>query len=290
MKLDALSLPGGGFAMVAVDQREALRGMYALKRGVTVDDLTLTNFKVLVAQVLSPAASGLLVDQEFGLKQIVDAKALSPNCGLIAAADLLIGPAGGAATDTAIDPDVDAAEMKRVGAVALKLLILWRSNDDPTLRGEMARKFISSCQANDLISLVEIIVKPPTNGGDFDREIDIVRAAREASSWGCDVYKAEVPFGGIASDEEMERVFRQMNSAINGVWVVLSNGVAKEDFERSVELACKAGASGFLAGRAVWADVVGDENERESLEMISKPRLERLAYVVSKNIIKVRSF
>lgn len=285
MKLDALSLPGGGLAMVAVDQREALRGMYAMKRGVTVADQTLTDFKVLVAQVLSPSASGLLVDQEFGLRQIVAARALTPNCGLIAAADLLIGPAGGAATDTALDPDIDAAEMKGLGAVALKLLILWRSDEDPMIRAEMAQKFISSCQANDLISLVEIIVKPPTKGGEFNREIDIVRAAAEASSWGCDVYKAEVPFGGKASDEEMARVYRLMNSAIKGVWVVLSNGVAKEDFERSVELACKAGASGFLAGRAVWADVVGDDNERHSLETISKPRLERLAQLVSKNII-----
>ncbi len=284
MRLDALSLPGGGLAMVAVDQREALRGMYALKRGVPIDDQTLTDFKVLVAQVLAPVASGLLVDLEFGLKQIVDAKALTPNCGLIAAADLLIGPAGGAATDTAIDPEVDAAEMKQLGAVALKLLILWRSNEDPTLRAEMARKFISSCQANGLISLVEIIVKPPTNGGEFNREVDIVCAATEASSWGCDVYKAEVPFGGKASDDEMTRVYAQMNSAIRGVWVVLSNGVAKEDFERSVELACKAGASGFLAGRAVWADVVGDEDERHSLETISRPRLERLAHVVSMHI------
>ena len=289
MKLDALSLPGGGLAMVAVDQREALRGMYALKRGAPVENQTLMDFKVLVAQVLSPAATGLLVDQEFGLRQIVDAKALTPNCGLIAAADLLIGPAGGAATDTAIDPEVDAAEMKRLGAVALKLLILWRSDEDPTLRAEMARKFISLCQGHGLISLVEIIVKPPTNGEGFDREIDIVRAATEASSWGCDVYKAEVPFGGKASDEEMTRVYGQMNTAIKGVWVVLSNGVATADFERSVQLACKAGASGFLAGRAIWADVVGDENERESLEKISKPRLERLAYVVSTNIIKVRS-
>ncbi|MEY4001919.1 MAG: putative aldolase, partial [Pseudomonadota bacterium] len=74
---------------------------------------------------------------------------------------------------------------------------------------------------------------------------------------GMDVYKAEVPFGGKASDDEMKRVYDQMHDAIGIPWVVLSNGVAKEDFERAVSLACKSGAKGFLAGRAVWADVVG---------------------------------
>jgi sulfofructosephosphate aldolase len=289
MRLDALSLPNGGLAMVAVDQREALRGMYTARTGNTVDDQTLTKFKVLVAEVLSPSASGLLVDQEFGLRQIVDAQSLTPNCGLIAAADLLLGPAGGAATDTAIDPNVSASEMKNLGAVALKLLILWRSNEDSIIRTEMAKEFIDSCKSNNLISLVEIIVKPPTNGDRFDREVDIVRAATEAATWGCDVYKAEVPFGGKASDEEMLRIYRLMNFAIKGVWVVLSNGVATEDFERAVKLACQSGASGFLAGRAIWADVVGDENERESLERISKPRLESLAYAVSTNILKYES-
>ncbi|MGA1738830.1 MAG: hypothetical protein ACO4AM_06085, partial [Candidatus Nanopelagicaceae bacterium] len=94
VSLAPLALSSGGLAMVAVDQREALRGMYAAKRGGEIGDEVLTDFKVAVAEKLSDLASGLLVDLDFGLKQIVDRKALAPNCGLIAAQDLLIGPAG----------------------------------------------------------------------------------------------------------------------------------------------------------------------------------------------------
>jgi sulfofructosephosphate aldolase len=283
--LAPLSLPSGGLAMVAVDQREALRGMYAAKRSGVIGDEVLTDFKVAVAEQLSDLASGLLVDLDFGLRQIVEQKVLAPSCGLIAAQDLLIGPAGGAATDTAIDDRVDAAEMRRLGAVALKLLILYRSDESPEMRAEMAKKFIDGAKQSGLISLVEIIVKPPRNGGDFDREVEIVNAAKEASAWGMDVYKAEVPFGGKASDDEMKRVYDQMHDAIGIPWVVLSNGVAKEDFERAVSLACKSGAKGFLAGRAVWADVVGDADERASLTSISRPRLQRFIDAVNDNLI-----
>ena len=285
VSLAPLALASGGLAMVAVDQREALRGMYAAKRGGEIGDEVLTDFKVAVAEKLSDLASGLLVDLDFGLKQIVDRKALAPNCGLIAAQDLLIGPAGGAATDTAIDDRVDAAEMKRLGAVALKLLILYRADESPEMRAEMAKKFIDGARKEGLISLVEIIVKPPRNGGDFDREIEIVNAAKEASAWGMDVYKAEVPFGGKASDDEMKNVYKQMHDAIGVPWVVLSNGVAKEDFERAVSLACASGARGFLAGRAVWADVVGDEDERASLTSISRPRLQSFINAVNEHLI-----
>ena len=37
-------------------------------------------------------------------------------------------------------------------------------------------------------------------------------------------------------------------------WVLLSGGVDDATFERQVEVACHAGASGVLVGRSVWAE------------------------------------
>ena len=91
--LTKLARPSGALAMVAVDQREALRGMFAAHQSTPVPDSQLTQFKVDVARELSPFASALLVDQEFGIDAIIDQKALRGSCGLIAAADLLVGPA-----------------------------------------------------------------------------------------------------------------------------------------------------------------------------------------------------
>lgn len=48
-------------------------------------------------------------------------------------------------------------------------------------------------------------------------------------------------------------------------WVILSSGVDADIFGRAVSIAMKGGASGFLAGRAVWASVVGAQDPQTML-------------------------
>ncbi|MCX6430994.1 MAG: hypothetical protein NTX12_08650 [Actinobacteria bacterium] len=279
--LTNLARPSGALAMVAVDQREALRGMFAPHQVGPVSDAQLTQFKVDVARELSPFASALLVDQEFGIDAIVDQKALSPNCGLIAAADLLLGPAGGAATDTGVDPAIDPIRMKNIGSVGLKFLVLWRSDESPEMRAQLVEKFNELCRAAALPSIIEIIVKPPTDSSlAFDREAELIIAAKEAASWKPDLYKAEVPFHGEGDLLAITRNAERISEVIGGPWVVLSNGVKQPNFANAVKACAQGGASGFLAGRAVWADIVGASDIPKALRDISIPRLEALGEIV----------
>ncbi len=281
--LTNLARPSGTLAMVAVDQREALRGMLAKHQNEAVTDSQLTEFKVSVARELSPFASALLVDQEFGLDAIVDAEALSNGCGLIAAADLLIGPAGGAATDTAVDPDVDPMRMAKIGAVGLKFLILWRNDESVASRRKLVDEFNLLCDKSGLPSIIEVIVKPPHDSTKtWDREVEIIIAAREARAWGADLYKAEVPYQGEGDLAKITEAAAAITDAIDGPWVVLSNGVKAELFANAVMACCQGGASGFLAGRAVWADIVGSADTPAALREVSIPRLENLAAIVDK--------
>jgi sulfofructosephosphate aldolase len=86
--LQDISRPGGGFAMLAVDQREAMRMMFAAAgQPQPIADSVLTDFKVAATQILTPYASAVLADQQFCLQQIVEERAVAPECGLIVAAD-----------------------------------------------------------------------------------------------------------------------------------------------------------------------------------------------------------
>ena len=279
--LTALARPSGALAMVAVDQREALRGMFAAHQSTPVLDSQLTQFKVDVARELSPYASALLVDQEFGIDAIIDQKVLKNSCGLIAAADLLVGPPGGAATDTAIDPEVDPIRMSDIGSVGLKFLILWRNDESPDMRAQLVEDFNKLCQISGLPSIVEIIVKPPrdTTKG-FNREEEIIIAAREAATWKPDLYKAEVPFHGEGDLNLVMKNADRISEAIGSPWVVLSNGVKQPFFADAVKACAMGGASGFLAGRAVWADIVSSPDIPKALREISIPRLEQLTEIV----------
>jgi len=279
--LTKLARTSGALAMVAVDQREALRGMFAAHQSTPVPDSQLTQFKVDVARELSPYASALLVDQEFGIDAIIDQKALKNSCGLIAAADLLVGPPGGAATDTAIDPDVDPIRMRDIGSVGLKFLVLWRNDESPDMRAQLVEEFNKLCRVSGLPSIIEIIVKPPTDSTkSFNREEELIVAAKEAAAWKPDLYKAEVPFHGEGDLSAITKNAERISEAIGSPWVVLSNGVKQPFFNEAVKACSMGGASGFLAGRAVWADIVGASDIPQALREVSIPRLEQLAEIV----------
>jgi sulfofructosephosphate aldolase len=255
--------------------------MFAAHQSTPVPDSQLTQFKVDVARELSPYASALLVDQEFGIDAIINQKALQGSCGLIAAADFLVGPAGGAATDTAIDPDVDPIRMLDIGSVGLKFLVLWRNDESPDVRAKLVEDFNKLCQVSGLPSIIEIIVKPPTDTSrSFNREEELIIAAREAAAWKPDLYKAEVPFHGEGDLNLITKNAERISEAIGSPWVVLSNGVKQPFFNDAVKACAMGGASGFLAGRAVWADIVGSPDIPKALREVSIPRLKQLAEIV----------
>ncbi|MBL5923588.1 sulfofructosephosphate aldolase [Lelliottia amnigena] len=279
--LKDITRPSGGFSMLAVDQREAMRLMFAAA-GVPapVTDRHLTDFKVDAAKILSPYASAILVDQQFCYHQIVEQNAIAKSCAMIVAADEFI-PGNGIPVDSVvIDKGVDAQAVKRDGGKALKLLVLWRSDEDPAQRLEMVRNFNQLCHANGLLSIIEPVVRPPRRGDVFDREQAIIEAAKELGDSGADLYKVEMPLYGKGTQQALLNASQKLNEQINMPWVILSSGVDEKLFPRAVSVAMQAGASGFLAGRAVWSSVVGLPDTELMLRDISVPKLQRLGEIV----------
>ena len=268
--LKDISRPGGGFAMLAVDQREAMRLMFAAAgQPKPIADSVLTDFKVAATRILSPYASAVLADKQFCLEQIVEQGAVANSCGLIVAADLFI-PGNGIPVDSVeIDMSVDPHKAREMGAKALKLLVLWREDDPAEER---------------LAMVIEPVVRPPRRGWDFDRESAIVAAAAELGGTEADLYKAEMPLGGKGDEKTLLAACQQLNDQMKMPWVILSSGVDADIFGRAVSIAMKGGASGFLAGRAVWASVVGAQDPQTMLRDVSVPRLQRLAEIVDEGI------
>ncbi len=283
---DAMTLarPSGGFAMLAVDQREALRDMMAHARGADVADADMTAFKVSAARALTPYASAVLVDPEFGWDAVVADDAVAPGCALIAAADRFVAGAGEFVRESTFDRTLDIESLKRQGAVALKLLVLWREDQDPQQRIDEVSAFVEACREHDLVSVVEPVSRGRWDGRPSDLEAGVLAAPAELGGGGADLDKAEVPFKGRESDERVSEACRALTDRIDGPWVVLSSGVDADRFPETVGIACRAGASGFLAGRAVWASVLGADAVDDALRTTSVPRLERLGRIVDDNL------
>jgi sulfofructosephosphate aldolase len=278
-----LSLPHGGFGMLALDQRESLRNMFVRAgAGPVVDDGTLRRFKRHALEILSPHVSGVLLDRPLAVRQTRPAE-IAPGCGLILAADDLHHGPGGQVESTELDPLVTPAFIEVVGAVAVKLLVIWRAGQDRERRADLVPAFLDVARRAGVASLVEGIVRPD---GDEPwvsarhRHEAIILAAAELSSFGPTIYKAEVP-GYVEGD--LSRVHEEsvrMSEVVGGPWVVLSNGVRQADFADAVLSACGGGAHGFLAGRAIWSDVVGEPDEPLAFRTRSMSRLDRLVGIV----------
>jgi sulfofructosephosphate aldolase len=274
--LAALARPSGTFLMVAMDQRDSLRTMLSQHHD-DADDARMVRFKVAVARELGPYASGFLIDRHYAYEDIVRERLLPGSCGLILAVDALEQPPGGIVEETELDEGADVAAAVRNGVVALKLLVIWRDDERRAHRVETARRFAELAGSHGLVSVLEPVVRGPEG---FDLDAAIVEAAAELAATGCDLYKCQVPTLGAAEPDEITEWSRRIDAVVPCPWVVLSQGVEPERYPLAVEAACKGGASGMLAGRAVWMSTVAADDPTELLRERSVPRLQELGRIV----------
>lgn len=275
--LDTLSLPTGQFAMVALDQRESLATMLR-DRGLSDSDADMTDLKLDLVRALAPVASGLLIDAQHGFDRVSNDGMLPKSCGLILAADRLTQERGGPVADTFIDDRVDPAAARSAGAVALKLLVIWRADHRRDRLVAMADSFIRRCRASGLLSVLEPVAPPA--GTDFDLNAAILDAATALAPLRPDIYKAQVPHAGRGEFGELIAACARLDALVPVPWVVLSNGVRPDDFPRAVEAACRGGASGMLAGRAVWTSALGATHRAAAVTAAAR-RLAELAEIVT---------
>lgn len=260
MTLDALARPSGAFLMVAMDQRESLRAMLR-EHGHDATEERVERFKVGVARELAPYASGFLIDRDH-----VAAVRPFVERGLILAVDRLLQDPGGPVEDTDLDEGVDVPP----GVAALKLLVIWRDDGERERRVETSRRFVELARSRGQLSVLEGVVRTAPE----DRDEAIVEAARELAAVGPSLYKCEVP------GREIERRCGEVDAAVECPWVVLSQGVDPADFPSAVEAACKGGASGILAGRAVWTAALAADDPTPLIRRHSVPRLQELGAIV----------
>ncbi len=257
--LDAIASPDGTFAVVAMDQRNTLRRMYA---AVGIDDPAvdeLTAIKADVVEALAPAASAFLLDPTFGVPAL-DQVDRSAGFGVLVAAEPESRLSWQGEPRASLDPGQNAEWVRAQGGSALKFLIQVRA-DRPVVAGgpdltaealDVIGQVIADCREAGVPSVIENLIYPlPGEDLTPERRADaIIEAARALDDLGPDLLKLEYP-GDPAT-------CRRLGEAIRSPWAVLSAGVDFDVFTDVLRVSCdEGGASGFIAGRAVWKDAVG---------------------------------
>jgi tagatose 1,6-diphosphate aldolase len=277
--LNAVSNSEGVIAAAAMDQRGSLKSAIAKDKGIDKSAVTaqmLEEFKTAVVRVLTPYASAILLDPEYGLPA---ALARAKNAGLLLAYE----NSGYDNTRPGRLPDLlDIWSVRRLaaaGADCIKILLYYTPLDPPAIN-EIKHAWIerigAECIASDVPFFLEF-VGYEENGdekgiGFARKKPEIVAGSmREFSKpqYAVDVLKVEVPVNmayvagtrsckgeSAYTREQAKEYFRHAAEAAKKPFIYLSAGVSNDVFTETLELAAESGVnfSGVLCGRATWKE------------------------------------
>jgi tagatose-1,6-bisphosphate aldolase len=153
---------------------------------------------------------------------------------------------------------------------------------------DMVRSVATDCHAHDLPLFVEPVsysIDPALSKSSAEfaaqRPAIVRETARRFSKLGADVLKLEFPADADFDQDahNWQTACEAVNAACTVPWVLLSAGVDFAVFERQVNIACRSGSSGFLAGRAIWKECVAmpAQARQQFLQTTAVERLKRLS-------------
>ncbi|MCC6367053.1 MAG: tagatose 1,6-diphosphate aldolase [Bryobacterales bacterium] len=278
--MKALSNERGVIAAAAMDQRGSLTKSIAAAKGVpqsAVTDEMMSEFKIAVTKVLTPHASAILLDPEFGLPA---SKVRSSNAGLLLAYE----KSGYDNTQPGRLPDllphVSAKRIKDWGGDAVKILIYYTPFDEPQvndIKHAFVERIGAECEHLQIPFFLELVGYDPKGGDEKGLEFakikpEVVRKSMEEFSkehYHVDVLKVEVPINanyvegsGVYKGQKAYSMaealdhFRRCADMAKKPFIYLSAGVSNDQFTESLRMAADAGTdfSGVLCGRATWKE------------------------------------
>src|SRR5215469_9922687 len=277
--LEAVSDSRGVIAAAAMDQRGSLKSAIAKDKGVDKSAVTaqmLEEFKAAVVRVLTPYASAILLDPEYGLPA---ARIRAKNAGLLLAYE----NSGYDNTHPGRLPDLlDIWSVRRLvaaGADCIKILLYYTPFDPPhinDIKHAWVERIGGECAAADVPFFLEFVGYEEgvdEKGIEFaKKKPEIVTRSMEEFSkpqYGVDVLKVEVPINpafvkgskactgeSVYTRDQAKDYFRKAAAVAKKPFIYLSAGVSNEVFNESLEMAAEAGTnfSGVLCGRATWKE------------------------------------
>jgi tagatose 1,6-diphosphate aldolase len=277
-RLKALSNERGVIAAAAMDQRGSLRKSLATARGVDTKQITpqmMSEFKTIVTRVLTPHASAILLDPEYGLEA---AAARAKNAGLLLAYELSGYDNSHPGRLPDLLPHVSVKRIVDWGADAVKILIYYTPFEEGPIN-DIKHAFIerigAECETYEIPFFLEFVGYDPKGGDEKGLEFAKIKpqvvkeSMREFTKpqYKVDVLKVEVPvnaeyvegssvFKGqkAYSRGEALKHFREAAVIASKPFIYLSAGVSNAEFIESLHMAAEAGTdfSGVLCGRATW--------------------------------------
>jgi tagatose 1,6-diphosphate aldolase len=295
--LKRVSTARGIIAAAAMDQRGSLKKAL----GANAGDKELEAFKIAVSEVLTPHASAILLDPEWGLPA---AKRRASNAGLLLAYE----KTGYDKTGPGRLPDLldlwSVRRLKEAGADCVKILLYYTPFDPKPINDQKhawVERLGDECRANDIPFFLEFVgYEEGLEEKSFEfaqKKPAVVKGSMQEFTkerYGVDVMKVEVPinvkfvegarnFKGPKAYTKTEAMqhFRDAAAVATKPFIYLSAGVSNDEFNEGLEMAAEAGVkfNGVLCGRATWKDgipIFAEKGEGAFREWLKTERVKNI--------------
>jgi len=293
----------GRFKMTAVDQRPPIKNPIKAKRGTAEapwEDVA--GFKEMLIEELQGESSAMLLDPHFVYPRGVT-KLLASRGLIVTLEDSIFRETPSGRLSSEID-DWSVEKIKRIGGDAVKVLAWYRPDTDSAVcraQQDFTQRIGDACRKYDIPFVFELLVYPLPSDAEQTRDyvemkskhpqfvLESVRTFANPK-FGVDLFKlesplaaADVPGVGAPGWESAQEWFDAIGAASGRPWVMLSAGAGMDEFRRILTHAYRAGASGYLAGRAIWSKAFTHFPDWEAIR--SGLRGEAVEYMRSLNVL-----
>ena len=294
--LQEIATPSGIFIICAMDHRGSLKAMIEKEQpDDDVDYHELVEYKLDLCEALAPHSSAVLLDPNYGASQCISSGFLPGHTGLLVSIEATGYESSTQGRITTLLKNWSVGKIRRMGASAVKLLVYYRPDLRKTAETQLKtiNKAAEECLKHDIPLLVETVTYPvapqDANKSEFAaiKPGLVIDTARQVTSLPIDVLKSEFP-ANLKYETDKSKLIdycREVDEASRVPWVILSAGVEYEAFRQEVEIACRAGASGFLGGRAIWQEALHFEERKDRRKFLlttAADRVKELAEIAAR--------
>jgi tagatose-1,6-bisphosphate aldolase len=273
--LSAISDGRGRIAVLAIDHRDSLRRFLAPDDPASVTADSITALKIDLVAGLADLMTGVMLEPEFSIPQVLDAGVVPTNVGFLAALEAQGYLDDPGASPTTILDGWSVEQAAASGAAAAKLLLPYHP-DRPLAAAQeaVARDVVAECDRVGLPLALEPLFYDLDSPD--DRQRVVVETARRFAAMGPAMLKLPFPGSAAACD--------QVTGLAPMPWAMLSGGGTFEAFEADVHVAVEHGCAGFMVGRALWGEAARarPDERAELVRDLVRPRFERLQSVLQR--------
>jgi tagatose 1,6-diphosphate aldolase len=279
-EIQGISDSHGTIRVLAIDHRDSMRQFLNPANPALVDPLTITQLKMDIVRSLITYASGVMLEPEFSIPQVLDAGLVPAGIGVIAALEAQGYLSDPSHAITKVLDDWSPSMARASGASMVKLLLPYRPGSElATAQEGVARRVLAESHAAG----IGLVLEPMLWGSPDPTEHAalVVESVKRFAPMQPAVLKLPFPGEITANSQDSFEVCAQITDICGGYgvpWALLSGGGTFERFATQLQVARDAGCTGFMVGRALWGEaaIAAPADQPRILADLVVPRLLRL--------------